>query len=48
MEESPEEALKSKEKMKKFQAYKEALSVLSDVSLGTATTPPIKNDSKSK
>lgn len=50
MEESSEEILKSKEKMQKFQAYKEALSIINDVSIGTETTsvlPPIKNDIKS-
>lgn len=39
MEKSLEEVYKSKEKMRKFQTYKEALSVISDVSIGNATTP---------
>lgn len=44
MEESPEEVYKSKEKLRKFQAYNEALRVISAVPLGTATTPVLSPD----
>lgn len=47
MEESAEEAVKREEMMRMYQACKEALRIIGDVSMATVTTPvppPVKND----
>ncbi|XP_058840467.1 dynamin-like [Topomyia yanbarensis] len=47
MEESPEEAQKREEMLRMYQACKEALRIIGDVSLATFSTPvppPVKND----
>lgn len=45
MKESPEETLKSEERMRNLQAYREALKIISDVSIGTIT-PPVSSSTK--
>lgn len=47
MEESQEEAMKREEMLRMYQACKEALRIIGDVSMATVTTPvppPVKND----
>ena len=47
MEESPEEGLKREETLRMYHATKDALSIISDVTAGTVTTPvppPVDNE----